>query len=48
MSFQDFVAFAQHYGKMAGDTDFESKYDLNGNEIVDFPDFILFAKGYGR
>lgn len=48
INFQDFIAFAQNFGKVSGDADFEALYDLDGNGEVAFSDFILFVPLFGQ
>lgn len=47
INFADFVAFAKHYGRQAGDPGFDPTYDLNGDRRIAFDDFLIFAKNYG-
>jgi len=46
VSFPDFLAFANAFGKKTGDSGFDVKYDLNGNGSVDFPDFLIFVSEF--
>ncbi len=48
VDFQDFIAFAQNFGRSEGDADYDARFDLNGNQEVDFQDFIAFAKQFGK
>jgi len=48
INFQDFIAFAQNFGKVSADADFEALYDLDGNGEVAFADFILFVPLFGQ
>jgi hypothetical protein len=43
VSFPDFLAFANAFGKQTGESGFDAKFDLNGNGRVDFPDFLKFV-----
>ncbi|MDA0747606.1 MAG: hypothetical protein O2954_13880, partial [bacterium] len=43
----DFIAFAAHYEKSAGQPGFDPTFDLNGDNEVSFSDFILFARNFG-
>ena len=44
----DFRAFVNHFGTQDEDEKYNAKYDINGNETVDFADFLIFAKNYGK
>ena len=46
VSFPDFLAFANAFGKKAGENNFDTKFDLNGNGSVDFPDFLIFVSSF--
>ena len=46
VSFPDFLAFANAFGKKMGDSGFDAKFDLNGNGSVDFPDFLRFVSEF--
>lgn len=46
VSFPDFLAFANVFGKKAGENNFDTKFDLNGNGSVDFPDFLIFVSSF--
>ncbi|MDE3256668.1 MAG: hypothetical protein OYM47_02400 [Gemmatimonadota bacterium] len=48
VDFQDFLAFAQQYGRSEGDQGYDARFDLNGNGSVDFQDFLAFAQQYGQ
>ena len=47
VDFTDFLAFAQGFGKSAGQDDFNEKLDLDGNGTIDFSDFLLFVNAFG-
>lgn len=47
VDFEDFLAFAQNFGREEGDVDFNIRFDLNADGAVDFKDFVLFARSYG-
>ncbi|MBU1252523.1 MAG: hypothetical protein KJ905_03705, partial [Nanoarchaeota archaeon] len=40
----DLSDFQIHYGAVSGQANYESKYDLNSNDVIDFSDFITLAK----
>ena len=44
----DFRGFVNHFGTQDKDEKYNAKYDINGNETVDFADFLIFAKNYGK
>lgn len=46
VSFPDFLAFANAFGKKTGENGFEAKFDLNGNGAIDFPDFLIFVPAF--
>ncbi|MDA0744973.1 MAG: T9SS type A sorting domain-containing protein [bacterium] len=46
--FEDFVAFAQSYDKVAGEVGFNFQADTNDDGVIDFSDFVRFAQSYGR
>ena len=48
VDFQDFLAFAQNFGRSEGDLEYDDRFDLNGNRTVDFGDFVEFAKQFGK
>ena len=48
VDFTDFLAFAQGFGKSAGQDDFNAKLDLDGNGTIDFSDFLLFVNAFGK
>ena len=48
VGFQDFVLFAQGYGKTRGNSGWDERFDLDGDGEVGFQDFIIFAGVYGR
>ena len=47
VSFEDFILFAQNYGRSLGVEGFDRKFDLDLNDTVGFGDFLLFAQYYG-
>ena len=48
IDFDDFLLFAQNFGKHEGTVDFDPIYDLNQDGQVNFPDFLTFAKHFGK
>jgi hypothetical protein len=40
------LAFAGAFGKAASNSDFDAKFDLNGNGAVDFSDFLIFVSAF--
>jgi hypothetical protein len=47
VNLSDFISFVQVFGSRAGDSKFESRFDLNGNDSIDLGDFIQFVKYFG-
>lgn len=47
IDFQDFVAFAQNFGRSSSDLDFNAVYDLDGNGETGFTDFVIFVASFG-
>lgn len=47
VDFQDFLAFARHFGLASSSASFDEKFDLDGDGNVDFADFIAFAHAFG-
>ena len=47
VDFDDFLAFAAHYGTAAGDRGFSYTYDFNHSGGIDFSDFLVLARNYG-
>jgi hypothetical protein len=47
VGFQDFILFAQIYGKGSEDPEWDAVYDLDGSNKIDFRDFLMFAAAYG-
>ena len=48
VDFSDFLLFADGYGVVLSDMQFNARYDLDGNDRVGFADFLIFAAIYGR
>ena len=46
VDFQDFLIFAQSFGKTIGDPAFNTTADLDGNGTIDFADFLIFVQAY--
>lgn len=47
VDFNDFLLFAQGYGKSAGQADFNAKLDLDSDGTIDFDDFLRFVNAFG-
>ena len=47
VDFTDFLLFAQGFGTVAGEAEFDSRFDLNKDSAVDFADFLEFAQQCG-
>lgn len=47
VDFNDFISFAQQFGKKSDAPDFDVKFDLNQSGAIDFADFISFAQQFG-
>jgi len=43
VDFEDFFLFAWEYGQREGNINYNAKYDLNSNGVVDMADFNLFV-----
>ncbi|MBT4512689.1 MAG: T9SS type A sorting domain-containing protein, partial [Chloroflexi bacterium] len=48
VDFNDFFAFADHFGTEAGDENYVVMYDLDGSGRVDFDDFFIFADQFRK
>ncbi len=48
VDFNDFLIFAQGFGKSVGQVGFNAKLDFDGNGTIDFSDFLLFVNAFGR
>ena len=48
VNFQDFVQFAQNFGKQLGTADYDARFDLDGDDKVGFGDFVIFAQSFGQ
>ena len=42
------IRFAKQFGKKKADADFDARFDLNRDGEVGFPDFLTFAKSFGK
>ena len=45
--FGDWTIFQSAYSSRSGDANFNGACDLDGNDMVDFTDFVLFGSYYG-
>jgi hypothetical protein len=52
VGFNDFFAFADHFGRSSADANFDAAFDIDPidapNGAVDFDDFFLFADNFGK
>ena len=48
VAFEDFLVFAQNFGKRRADEGFNAACDLDGDGEVGFPDFLIFAQNFGK
>jgi hypothetical protein len=48
VTFEDFLRFAQQFGKTPTDLDYDSAFDLDGDGRVAFGDFLTFAGHFGK
>ena len=48
IDFEDFLAFATHFGRSSSDPDFDPRFDFDNDGIVGFSDFRLFAAAFGK
>ena len=48
VNFQDFVQFAQNFGRQLGEADYDARFDLDGDDKVGFEDFVAFAQAFGQ
>ena len=52
VGFNDFFAFADHFGRSSADANFDAAYDIKPidapNGEVDFDDFFLFSDNFGK
>ncbi len=47
VDFEDFVRFANQFGRIYLSNGFDPSYDLDGDRRVAFPDFVIFARNFG-
>ena len=43
---QDFILFASGFGSQMGEETFDARFDLNDDDQITFPDFLLFVQAY--
>ncbi|MCZ6632392.1 MAG: hypothetical protein O7G87_03240 [bacterium] len=48
VDFNDFLFFAQNFGKSSDDSDFNARIDITQDGKVDFADFLAFAQQFGK
>ena len=48
VGFNDFLIFAQNFGKGSADADFNARIDLDGDGEVGFSDFLKFVLQFGK
>jgi hypothetical protein len=48
VDFNDFVVFAQAFGKKTGDSGFNFQADTNDDGVINFNDFVNFAQSFGK
>ena len=48
VDFQDFVLFAQNFGRRLGQSDYDVRFDLDDDDAVAFGDFVIFALSFGQ
>ena len=48
VTFDDFFAFADHFGEDAGDETYDARFDISPNDKIDFDDFFVFADDFGK
>jgi hypothetical protein len=48
VDFNDFLSFAQNFGKSSDDSDFNARIDITQDGKVDFADFLAFAQQFGK
>ena len=44
----DFFLFADHFGRIEGEIDFDMQFDLNADFKIDLGDFFIFADHFGK
>ena len=48
IDFEDFLAFATHFGRSRSDPDFDPRFDFDNDGMVGFEDFLAFAAAFGK
>ena len=48
VDFVDFLELVEHFGLANGSEGFDARFDLNGDDVVGFSDFILFARAFSE
>ena len=48
VTFDDFFAFADHFGEDASDETYDARFDISPNDRIDFDDFFVFADDFGK
>ena len=48
VDFVDFLELVEHLGLANGSEGFDARFDLNGDDVVGFSDFILFARAFSE
>jgi|TARA_B100001964_G_scaffold227525_1_gene277601 hypothetical protein len=48
IDFNDFFLFADHFGTIDGQAEYDPLYDLSPNSRIDFDDFFVFADNWRR
>ncbi|MCZ6634815.1 MAG: hypothetical protein O7G87_15545 [bacterium] len=48
VNFDDFLTFAQGFGKTYQESGFDQRVDLNGDGPIDFQDFLIFVSHFGQ
>ena len=48
VTFDDFFAFADHFGEEVGDETYDARFDISPNDRIDFDDFFFFADDFGK
>ena len=44
----DFLLFASQFGLSRGDEQYDAKYDLDGDGVIGFADFLIFGRSFGE
>ena len=48
VDFEDFVLFAQKFGRESDDDGYDARFDLDGDGAIGFSDFLIFANAFGQ